>query len=298
MNKAFLVPYVCGAGASLPGTELGPLFAYEKNLGADIRADWLFHPDEHWQTPYGEVFHAGLPPRGHPARLETVQWHINQLASNVAATIKDRGRAITVGGDHTLSAGSIAGARKALPPSARCGLVWVDAHSDIHTFDSSESKALHGMPLGTVMGLDQTMKIEGCAYPLLAPDNLIYAGLRSVDAGEIVNTGALGIAIPAIEDLRAAGVRATLRPQLDALAQRCDHIFLSIDLDAFATSLAPAVGSPVEDGFLYEEIVPLLIDLVRNHNVPLIDIVEFNPTLPGTDETYNLMVRILSDLHA
>ena len=301
MRNVSLIPFVCGAGASKPGCEHGPLYAVEHSLidslhAAGIASGWAADPYQHWAGPYGQTAHAALPPRGSAERFEIVNWHNQALARNVVTELENGNRVVTIGGDHSMAAGSVAGARIALGEDATLGMVWVDAHADLHTMASSVSKALHGMPMGTLTGLDSTLAIDGCRYPVLLPENIIYAGLRDVDQGEFKNAETLGLILPMMKDLREQGIGATLQDRITDLMHRCDHIVLSIDLDGFSDALAPAVGTPVVDGFIVDEILPTLAGLIRSYSVPVIDIVEFNPTLYGADKTYRFMVDILTEL--
>jgi arginase len=301
MRHVSLIPFVCGAGASTAGAEYGSLYCFDHGLAEKLQAEgvpagWSVDPHRYWSGPHGQAAHASLFAQGHPARRDIVRWHTQELARNVAAEIGRGNRVVTIGGDHSMAAGSLAGAKTGLESGATLGLVWVDAHPDLHTFTSSTSKAIHGMPMGTLTGLDSTVTVESCTYPVFKPENIVYAGLRSIDDGEIENAKKLGLNLLTMNELRERGIAVTLQEQIDGLMNRCDHILLSIDLDGFSESLAPAVGTPVPGGFMMDEIMPTLSRLVQSHSVPSIDIVEFNPTLPGADKTYQLIVEILLDL--
>lgn len=304
MTKVSLIPYVCGAGASKAGAEQGPVYARaqglrEKLSAIDIDAEWATDPDTHWNGPYGRVAHENLPVHGSAERLEVVTWHLQALAQNVITELGRGRRVVTLGGDHSLSAASIAGVRAAFGPDARLGLIWVDAHPDLHTFESSVSKALHGIQVSTLTGLGDTMSIlpdPDHNVPVLQARDIIFAGLRDIDAGEFENARKLGITLLSMEDLRDRGVAQTLQDSVMALSARCDHILMSLDLDAFAVDVAPATGSIVPGGFTPDEILPVLAGIIRTHSVPLIDIVEFNPTLPGADKTFDFIVKILGAL--
>lgn len=296
-----LIPFVCGAGGSTPGAEQGALYCYEHHLEitlqkAGIAADWLPIPHADWADIFGQEFHVHLEPRGHKSRHDAVSWHNQKLSNNVATAITSGKRAVTIGGDHSMAAGSVAGLQTAVGKDKTLGLVWVDAHTDLHSYASSTSKALHGMPVGTLLGLDNTLAIPGCSYPIIKPENLVYAGLRDVDPGEIINAQQLRLPIPSMQELRQKGMGESLEASFNRLKNNCDHIVLSIDLDGFAEALAPAVGTMVPGGFIYDEIMPALIKLVQTASVPLIEVVELNPTLPGADKTYQLLVAILEDL--
>lgn len=296
-----LIPYVCGVGASVSGAEQGPLYAFAQGLdkklsSSDFDYQWIINPELRWQDKHGQEAHEGVMPQGSVERLETVLWHVRRMAQDVVTELQKGRQIITIGGDHTLSAGSLAGIQAAFGPDAHIGLIWIDAHPDIHTLQSSVSKALHGMPLGTVTGLDETLAIGGEFAIRLKPENMIFAGLRDIDENEMQNAQSLGITLLPIDELRAKGFAQNLEEAAAQLSKTCDHIVLSIDMDAFSTDIAPAVGSPVPGGFVLEEILPSLSKIVKAYSVPLIDIVEFNPTMPGAEETFDLMITILKEL--
>ncbi|MDB5490608.1 MAG: Arginase [Micavibrio sp.] len=301
MKRVSLIPYVCGAGASTPGAEQGSLYCRahglsEKLATLGIDTVWAVDPDSHWNGPYGRLAHENIPERGSAERQEIVGWHLQTLAENVMAELNRGHRAVTLGGDHSMAAGSIAGAKAALGPDARLGLIWVDAHPDLHTYHTSASKALHGMPLGTLTGLDQTLAIGEQFGVTLKPEDIVYIGLRDIDDAERENARSLGLNLHTLEEIRERGVASVVQDAAIELSACCTHIILSIDVDGFDPDLAPATGTRVSNGLMYEEILPVLAGIVRTHSVPLIEIVEFNPTLPGAEKTFDLIVRMLGEL--
>lgn len=283
MKQISLIPFVCGGGASRPGCESGPLYCASHDLAGRLRAAGI---DAHW----------AVAPQDRHLPDRDVRGHVEQLARDVVAAFKTapQSRVITIGGDHSMAAGSLAGAAMAL--GGRPGLVWVDAHPDLHTFESSVSKALHGMPMGTLLGLDRALAVDGAHYPVFRPEDVLYAGLRDIDAGEHENAAALGFELMDMETLRGLGVEKTVRARMAEIMQRCDYLLYSIDLDGFSTDLAPAVGTPVPGGFMADEILPVLAEGIRTYNVPLIDIVEFNATLDGADQTYDFLNQVIVGL--
>lgn len=301
MNPVSLIPYVCGAGASKAGAELGAVYCHEQGLteklhARGISAVWAADPETHWNGPYGQTAHVPLTALGTPERLETVSWHLHVLAENVAAELRQGNRVVTIGGDHSIAAGSIAGVQMAMGEETTIGVIWVDAHPDLHTVQSSVSKSLHGMPMGNLLGLDDTLLVPGVTVPVLRPENVLYLGLRDIDAGEIENAKSLGLNLLTMDDLRSGNIAAMVQDAVMQLSMRCDQIVLSLDLDGFSDDLAPATGTPVPGGFVPDEIIPVLSGIVRAYPVPLIEVVEFNPTLPGADKTYQFMIDLLAAL--
>lgn len=301
MCPVSLVPYVCGAGASTSGSELGAVYCQEHGLTEKltergIASEWAADARMHWNGPYGHTSHHNLLQQGSQERRETVLWHCHAIAENIAAELRAGNRVVAIGGDHSMAAGSISGVRLAMGPESRIGVIWVDAHPDLHTFASSISKALHGMPMGTLLGLDNTLAVPSACSPVIRAENLLYIGLRDIDEGERLNAAAQGVKLLSLDDLRQEDMGNIIQDAVTNLSMTCDHIVLSLDLDAFDPAYTPAVGTPVPGGFAPDEILPVLAGVVRGYSVPLIDIVEFNPTLPGAEKTYNFIVDMLAEI--
>ncbi len=301
MSSVSLVPYVCGAGASLGGSELGAVYCQEHGLteklsARGIESAWAADAAMHWNGPYGQTSHNNLLQQGSQQRRETVLWHCHAIAENIAAELRAGHRVIAIGGDHSMAAGSISGVQLAMGPESRIGVIWVDAHPDLHTFTSSVSKALHGMPMATLLGLDDTLAVPSTCSPVIRPENLLYIGLRDIDDGERQNAASQGVKLLSMDDLRQQDMANIIQDAVTSLSVTCDHIVLSLDLDAFDPAYTPAVGTPVPGGFTPQEILPVLAGVVRGYSVPLIDIVEFNPTLPGAEKTYDFIVDMLAEI--
>lgn len=299
MCPVSLVPYVCGAGASTSGTELGAVYCQDHGLTEalaehGVSAQWAADANLHWNGPYGQTAHQALSAQGSQERREAVLWHCQATAETVAAELRAGNRVVAIGGDHSMAAGSVSGVQLAFGAEARVGVIWVDAHPDLHTFESSVSKALHGMPLATLLGLDDTLLVPSVCSPVIRPENLLYLGLRDIDEGEAKNAAERGVRLFTMEELRRQDMAQMIQDAVASLSLTCDHIVLSLDLDGFDDSLAPAVGTPVPGGFLPEELWPLLSGIIRGYSVPLIDVVEFNPTLAGAEKTYQFIIDMLA----
>jgi arginase len=225
-----------------------------------------------------------------------VSWHCQTLAGNVEKELRQGRRVVTIGGDHSMAAASVSGAAAAFGPDATIGLIWIDAHADINTMQSSVSKALHGMPMAALLGLDDGLCSLGAPRAVLKPQNIVYAGLRDIDAGEYEVAESVGLSLPLMADIRRDGVSTWLQDAVTHLSGRCDHMVLSIDLDAFSLDVAPSVGTPVPGGFMPDEILPVLSGIVRAYAIDMIDIVEFNPKLSGAAVTAKLIEDILVSL--
>jgi arginase len=296
-KKISLIPYVCGAGASLAGAEEGPAalknFGLQTALGGLSRAV-IWQDDPATLLEAERALYQDLPPLGSAERRAIVLKQCRRLSDAVERAVKNGALPVVIGGDHSSAAGSLAGFARATGAHGRIGVLWVDAHSDINTPDTSPSQALHGMPVAALLGLgDAEFAQIGGGAPVLRPENIIYTGLRSVDPGEIRRIRDLGITAFLIEHTDIAGWRAALLDAVRDVAARTDYLVLSIDMDAFDPSIAPSVGSPEEYGFDGPEILSILQEISRIHAPDMIEIVEFNPRLSGAQKTYALLCEVL-----
>jgi arginase len=185
---------------------------------------------------------------------------------------------LCAGGDHSVSAGSVAGALAARPS---LGCVWVDAHADINSPRSSPSGNAHGMPVSLLLGGppegggDAWRWLAGA--PRLAPAALVYVGLRDVDAGEVAAIRELGILAFTMADVDRLGIAAVARAVGRRLAGRALHA--SLDVDALDPSVVQATGTAVPGGLTFREAHFLLEALAATQRLCSLDVVEVNPLI-------------------
>jgi arginase len=303
MMKVALIPFACGAGASVAGGERGPsdlkAFDIAGHLArAGVAAEWLRDPDEILASPaYGARAHKALPPHGSSERREFVLWHCAQLRDAVEEAIRAGMLPVTLGGDHTMAAGSVAGLARARAAHGRIGLIWVDAHPDLNTWETTSSKAMHGMPVAALLGMaDETFSGLGGGKAVLNPRHVHYIGIRDIDPGERAYIEQLGIRHVNVAQALVKGIEETFREAIEALRAEVDYLALSIDIDNFDPADAPAVGSPVPEGFHAGEMLPVLRAMAADYRFDLIEVTEYNPALPGKEKTRALVRDVLDAL--
>lgn len=296
-KKIRLIPYICGAGASLSGCEEGPSALKKSGLQKDLASaghavSWIEDPGPVYQRE--KEFYENLPPLGSVERKNIVLRNCRQIADLTEQCVREGAFPVTIGGDHSLSAGSIAGFARAKNAHGRIGLIWVDAHADLNTGDTSPSQALHGMPVAFLLGLgDPDFATIGGPQPVLKPENIIYIGLRDIDEGEESRIRGMGLQHFSVNAMRTySGVRALYRA-IARMEKNTDHLVMSIDTDVFDPSTAPAVGTPVIHGFDRQSLLSLMTQLVKRHRPSMIEAVEFNPHLPGAAQTYEIVRDVL-----
>ncbi|GAB5357202.1 hypothetical protein AAMO2058_000354000 [Amorphochlora amoebiformis] len=205
---------------------------------------------------------------------------------------------LVMGGDHSIALGSIAGILKARP---ELSIVWVDAHADINTPESSPSGNLHGMPISFLMGLTEA-KIPGFEwledYPKLDPSKLAFVGLRDVDPGERATIRKLGIQAYTMYEVDRYGIGNVMEHCLNHLSpDNSNPVHLSYDIDAVDPDFAPATGTMVRGGFTLREAHYIAERIAETGMLGSMDIVEVNPSLScaeGGEETVELGVHLVA----
>lgn len=290
-----LIPFVCGAGAKKGGTERGPAEVKKRGLHNDLSAAWQTDPEALYLRE--QEFYKNLPPLGSEERRAAVLKHCREIADGVERAVEAGALPVTIGGDHSMAAGSIAGFARANDAFGRIGVIWIDAHSDIHTPDTTPSKTYHGMPVAALLGLgDKEFATIGGVSPVLRPEHIVYIGLRSTEAAENRRISDLGIHSFTMKEISGADMKKVFAKALKAISKNIDYLILSIDLDAFDPAEAPAVGSPEQGGLHAKEILAAL-DHLTNLRVPdMVEIVEFNPDLEGAEQTYQLLKDVLATI--
>ena len=261
-----------------------------------IECRWAVDPEELYNEPDGAAAHAALPPLGDPRRKALVLNHCAAVRDRVEAVVRAGDIPVTLGGDHAIAAGSIAGLARAKNAHGRIGVLWIDAHADINTPATSPSQAFHGMPVAALLGQGDAdfTALGGGDRPVLQPQHIFYLGLRDVDEGEVAALELMKIGHMSAQEVMAMGYAAALEKAIAHISEGTDYLFLTLDLDVFDPEVAPAVGTPVPDGFRRSDFLPALRDAVMNNTFAAFEVTEFNPTLDGAEETYDLLLQSLT----
>lgn len=245
------------------------------------------------------VWHALLEADERAHKLEAVTGLCRQAARFASALVRQGHPFLFLGGDHSSAMGIWQGVMNGLPADARLGLIWIDAHMDAHTFDTTPSGNIHGMPVAGLLGQGDPVLMQiygGTRY--LAPDRLMLIGVRSFEPAEQRLLERLGVRVIPMADLRQPGA---LRLQLvEAVAQlscRCDVLGVSIDLDAIDPVDAPAVGVPAPGGIAGDELIHALTDLAGNPRLAGMEIAEFCPRHESEERTVRLIGGLIGALY-
>ncbi|HEX9427073.1 MAG TPA: arginase [Candidatus Polarisedimenticolia bacterium] len=216
------------------------------------------------------------------------------LADLTAESVAGGRVPISLGGDHSLAAGSIAGVARSLKRrGARLGVVWVDAHADMNTPETSPSGNVHGMPLAACLGHgpDELVALGGGAS--VRPENVILIGIRNLDDREKSLVKQSGVRAYTMSDIDRRGVAPILEEALGAIAPGVGGIHLSLDLDGLDPEVAPGVGTPVRGGLSYRE-AHLLAEMVADTALLVgIDVAELNPILDLRNQSAEIGAELI-----
>ncbi len=199
---------------------------------------------------------------------------------------------LVLGGDHSIAMGTIPGMAR----HERMGVLWIDAHTDINTPDSSPSGNAHGMPVAHLLGhgAPRLREVWG-GHAILQPKDIAYIGIRSVDSRERQLVRDFGIKAFTMKDIDIHGIAAIAQQALQHLSH-LNRIHVSFDIDVLDPSIAPGVGTPVRGGLNYRE-AHLLMELLHDSRcIKSLDIVEVNPILDVQNQTAKIAVGLAASL--
>lgn len=243
-------------------------------------------------VPVAESLRGGdAAARGGLAYIEAIRVACAEVA-RLLAVIDPEAFPIILGGDHSVSIGSVAGVARGV----RTGVVWVDAHTDFNTPDTSPSGNVHGMPLACLCGKGdlRLLDVVGGKAPV-RPEDVVIIGARSVDAGERRLLGELGVTVYTMKDVDRLGMSRIAEETIERL-RGLPRVHVSFDADALDPEVAPGVGTPVPGGLTYRE-AHLLMELLADAGiVTSLDLVEVNPILDRGNRTSEMMVELGASL--
>jgi arginase len=199
---------------------------------------------------------------------------------------------IFLGGDHSISMGTIAAAAE----TGTAGVIWIDAHGDFNTADTSPSGNIHGMPMAALVGRGDRLLVD-VGYPgeKLRPPQIVQIGVRDLDRQERFDLAQSGIKVFTMRNIDELGIAAVAKQALDHL-KHVDRIHISLDMDSLDPDEAPGVGTPVPGGLTYREAHLLMETFGDSGRVRSLDIVEINPILDDMNKTAELAVELAASL--
>jgi arginase len=228
--------------------------------------------------------------------IDTVESFSIQLADLTERSIDVGNFPFVIGGDHSSAIGTWSGIATALKKQGDIGLIWIDAHLDSHTPETSETQAIHGMPLAALLGYGYASLVSVAnAEPKLKPENVVIIGARSYEEGEHEFLKELGVKIFYMEDVNEFGLEWCFNEALHIVGLNTVGYGISLDIDALDLKLAPGVGSPVPGGISLPYLLDMFDEMPREKLIGF-EMVEYNPHLDVEDKTATACSLIMQSI--
>ncbi len=227
----------------------------------------------------------------HARFLKEIKAACERVARQVAETVGDGQTPLVLGGDHSVALGTVGGMAAAKGVGAA---IWLDAHGDLNTPETSPSGNVHGMALGALIGrADQGFESDAWPLPALDPARTSLIGVRSLDDGERKAVAELGLYVATMSDIDRRGVETVLGEALER-ARGAAFVHISLDMDVVDPDVAPGVGTPVQGGLSFRE-AHLAMELIAEAGIlDSLEVVEVNPILDRQNETAALAVELVA----
>jgi len=285
------VPMDLGAGRR--GVDMGPSAIRIAGVSQGLRQLGLRVEDD------GDV---GVPapetrdPGPSNARyLEPIYHVCNRLRLRVRRSLELGEIPIVLGGDHSIAIGTVSGVSEFFRSrDEKIGLIWVDAHGDMNTPESSPSGNIHGMPLATVLGMGHPRLVEmGGFWPKVARENVCLIGIRDIDENERKNIKQSGIHAYTMRDVDERGMRAIMQEAIGVVSAGTAGFHVSFDLDGMDPRDVPGTGTPVKGGISWRE-ANLLMEMVSDTGrMTSLEVTELNPILDVKNQSGEVAVDVI-----
>jgi arginase len=280
-------------GASRRGVDMGP--SAMRVAGLEARLEALGHQVSDGGNIRVEIAETQAAGKENARYLKQIAKTCARTAEAVMKILEEGMTPLVLGGDHSLAAGSVSGvAAFYRRRGEKIGVLWIDAHSDINTPETSPSGNVHGMPLAALLGLgpDALGNIFGYS-PKISAANTVLVGVRDIDAAERENILRAGVAeVFTMRDIDERGMRAVMEEALRVAEDGTAGYHVSLDMDWIDPEDAPGVGTPVRGGATYRE-AHLAMEIIADHGRLLsFEMVEVNPVIDEHNRTADLAVQL------
>ena len=236
-------------------------------------------------------------PEGDPQAkyLAQIAAACDQLASQVEDALARGAMPLVLGGDHSVAIGTVSGiSRHFRERNQQVGLIWLDAHADMNTPETSPSGNIHGMPLACLVGMGPAELVDLMGYrPKIAAQNTVIVGLREVDMTERPQVRQSGVRAFTMRDIDERGLRAVMEEAIRAASDGTAGFHCSLDIDFVDPKDAPGVGTAVRGGATYREAHLAMEMICDSRRMTSMEVVEVNPVLDEANRTADLAVQLI-----
>jgi arginase len=280
-------------GAGRRGVDMGPSAMRVANINRRV-ATLGYEVEDLGNVPVEQPESLPEGPR-HAKYLPQIAATCQRLAAMVEQVVDEEKAPLVLGGDHSIAIGTVAGmARYFRKKKKRMGLLWIDAHADMNTPQTSPSGNVHGMPLACCIGQgpEELTRLLGFA-PKVHPRNVGLVGLRNVDILERPHVRESGVRVFTMRDIDERGLRAVMEEAIGIATNGTAGFHLSLDMDYVDPQYAPGVGTPVKGGATYREAHLAMEMICDSGQMVSMEVVEVNPVIDEVNRTADLAVELV-----
>ncbi len=292
-RKVAIVGAPLDLGAGRRGVDMGPSAVRVANLNARLIS---------MRCQVEDLGNVPVPqPESHDEGHASARYlpQITEVCTRLATLIEETiGRGVfplVLGGDHSIAVGTVAGLSHYFrKQNQKLGMIWIDAHADMNTPETSPSGNIHGMPLACCAGMGPKELTEIFGYsPKVAPRNIAIVGLRDVDQTERGNVQRSGVRTFTMRQIDERGLRAVMDDAIEIASDGTAGLHLSLDMDSIDPQEAPGVGTPVRGGLTYREAHLAMETVCDSGKMRAMEIVEVNPVIDESNRTAVLAVELV-----
>lgn len=280
-------------GAGRRGVDMGPSAIRMANLNGRVASlGYVVEDLGNVEVAQAEAAAAGS---SHAKYLPQIAATCGHLATAVCQALSSHTLPLALGGDHSIAVGTVCGVSQVFRArEQKIGLIWLDAHADMNTPDTSPSGNVHGMPLACIVGMGPSELTHLCGYaPLVEARNTVIVGLRDVDQMEKPHVRDSGVRAFTMREIDERGLRAVMEEAMRMASDGTAGFHLSLDMDFVDPRDAPGVGTPVRGGVTYRE-AHLAMEMICDSGQMLsMEVVEVNPVIDEANRTGDLAVELV-----
>jgi arginase len=292
MKPVHLIGAPLDLGGGRRGVDMGPSALRIAGLGERIAALGRATIDQgNVAAPIRELAREGDVHKKYIDEIAAVCRRVHAMAR---ASLDAGALPVVLGGDHSVAAGSVAASAEAVRAATGrpLGVIWVDAHGDMNTPETSESGNVHGMPLAALLGQAPHELASIGTPPSLRPEHTVLVGIRNLDDREKDQIRASGVHVFTMKDVDRDGIARVAERAIALASEGTGGLHVSFDLDVCDPSVAPGVGTPVRGGLDYREAHMLMELVADSQRLVALDLVEVNPTLDVRNTTAEFAVEL------
>lgn len=280
------ISYACDLGGAKRGSKEGPYVLQKSTYFQTLKERGLVL---HWQHV--------IESENNSNKLEEIAKLCQVLADYVEHIVQQKKKFIVFGGDHSCAIGTWSGVAQAILPQS-LGLIWIDAHLDSHTFQTSHTGNIHGMPLACLLGLGDThlTHIKN-ANPKIQPQNLCLIGARSFEKGEEDLLKSLNVRIFYMQEVKERGIEVVLKEAIEKVSRTNQMFGISLDLDSIDPLDAPGTGVAEPDGISGAQLCKALKEVAHQPKFIGAEITEFDPSRDKNQKTEKLIAQLIAAMN-